>query len=74
MADYIEPPKEESPLAHLDASETCINVQGLRRHFVLMVLLLVLTTLGWPEYEFSINPLLLVNLDMTVNVPGRCQC
>lgn len=49
---------------------------------VLVAFLLVLNDIsefiwGWPDYEFSVDrdrsPLMLVNLDMTVNMPCRCQ-
>jgi len=33
---------------------------------------------GWPEYRFSVDkdntPYMLVNLDMLVNMPCRCEC
>lgn len=56
--------------------------RGFMTLFVILVaLLLVLNDVsefiwGWPDYEFSVDrdnsPLLLVNLDMTVNMPCRC--
>lgn len=48
---------------------------------VLVAFLLVLNDIGeyiwgWPDYDFSVDkdnsPLLLVNLDMTVNMPCKC--
>ncbi len=56
--------------------------RGFMTIFVALVaFLLVLNDIGeyiwgWPDYEFSVDrenpPLLLVNLDMTVNMPCKC--